>query len=709
MHFVFRVDASSVIGSGHVMRCLTLAQALVARGASASFICREQDGNLCELIVARGLNVHRLHSVTVDELAITVTAEIDAMHAAWQSDALATQRAIESEVAYADWLIVDHYALDEKWERFLRPFVGRIMVIDDMADRPHDCDLLLDQNLVADMVGRYATHLPERCIKLLGPQYALLQPMYGELHDRIPLREAPVRRVFVFVGGADTANVTGRIAGALVDLQATDLRIDIVMAATNPYAAAVRERVADCPGVKFYSGLPTLAPLMVSADLAVGASGAATWERLCLGLPTVVITLAENQRPIAAELHERKLVQWIGDQEVVDERAIGEAVRALLNRPDLSTWSAACREVIDGRGATRVCAVLLASESTVLRARAAKVSDLSNLLGWSMQSPIASRRVALDGASAEDTARRLSNCLREIDTCRLLVVENEDGAPLGIVSFTYEQAGWGTQCWLAPQLDTAGMEARIMETAILHLRAITSGLLHLRGDDVESPERPGPVVSHWRIGICTDADSWVNRSLGIMILQWCRAGHSIAWVHDAKDLPKGDICFYLSYGRIVDSAVLGQFRNNLVVHASDLPKGRGWSPLTWQVLEGRGEIPLTLFEAADDVDSGPVYGQERIMLDGSELIDELRVLVATGTVALCSRFVGGYPEVAGTGVPQAGEPTFYRRRRPADSRLDIDGSLGAQFNLLRTVDSDRYPAWFEYQRKRFAVKLEKID
>ena len=315
MHFVFRADVSSVIGSGHVMRCLTLAHALVDRGASASFVCREQDGHLCDVIEARGFAVRRLPSLRTQGVPPSGASELSAMRDAWQDDARATREAIAHDVAHADWLIVDHYALDEQWEQALSSSVGRIMVIDDTADRPHDCDLLLDQNLVSKMVGRYATRVPDRCAMLLGPEYALLQSTYAELHDRVPPREGPIRRVFVFVGGADTANVTGRIVGALLDLHNPDLQLDVVMATGNPHAETVRERVAGHSRVTLHNGLPTLAPLMARADLAIGASGASSWERLCLGLPAIVLTMAENQRAIAEELNRRKLVRWLGDQE----------------------------------------------------------------------------------------------------------------------------------------------------------------------------------------------------------------------------------------------------------------------------------------------------------------------------------------------------------------------------------------------------------
>ena len=186
-------------------------------------------------------------------------------------------------------------------------------------------------------------------------------------------------------------------------------------------------------------------------------------------------------------------------------------------------------------------------------------------------------------------------------------------------------------------------------------------------------------------------------------------GHQVTLAHDAMTLPIGDICFYLSYGKIVDASVLARHKNNLVVHASDLPKGRGWSPLTWQILEGESRIPVTLIEAADAVDSGPIYKQITLQFTGTELIEELRNAVSWATRELCEYFVSKWPAVAGTRFEQQGEPSFYPRRRPKDSRFDIDRPLREQFNLLRTVDFEQYPAWFRYREKKFSLKIKEIE
>ena len=310
LQIVFRTDASPTIGTGHVMRCLTLAGALVEKGAEVSFICREHAGHLCDLIEAQGFRVYRLPAPDSDFEAGRTPAHAAWLGATWQEDAGQTGAVIKTLGARPDWLVVDHYALDSRWERALRPLVGRIFVIDDIADRDHDCDLLLDQNLFADMQTRYADKVPADCRLLLGPEYALLQPIYAELHDRIPPREGPIRRILISFGGADRDNLTGRALVAFLGLNRPDIDVDVVISGSSPYASEIRALVAGRTNIHLHSNLPTLAPLMTRADLAIGAAGITSWERLCLGLPALVVTLAENQRPFAEELQPLWLVRW---------------------------------------------------------------------------------------------------------------------------------------------------------------------------------------------------------------------------------------------------------------------------------------------------------------------------------------------------------------------------------------------------------------
>lgn len=212
-----------------------------------------------------------------------------------------------------------------------------------------------------------------------------------------------------------------------------------------------------------------------------------------------------------------------------------------------------------------------------------------------------------------------------------------------------------------------------------------------------------------RITIATDAQSWIHPWLDRLQGSLESSGHLVTRVTSAADLQEGDLCFLLGCGFLVSAERLKLHRHNLVVHESALPQGRGWSPMTWQILEGKSEIPITLFEAAAAVDSGPIYLEDTMVFSGGELVGELRRTQGEMTVALCERFVTQYPQVVDGARAQTGEGSVYARRGPQDSQLDPHRSLAEQFNLLRVVDNERYPAFFELDGRRYTIQISGED
>ncbi|MEI6655144.1 MAG: formyltransferase family protein [Verrucomicrobiota bacterium] len=174
----------------------------------------------------------------------------------------------------------------------------------------------------------------------------------------------------------------------------------------------------------------------------------------------------------------------------------------------------------------------------------------------------------------------------------------------------------------------------------------------------------------------------------------------------ADILPGNGVSFLLSCESKVPKDLLARSRNNIVVHASDLPKGKGMSPLTWQILEGENTIPITLFEAVEAIDAGTIYLKDSIALQGNELLHEIQAALGTKIIHMCERFMDRYPGIVSEGIPQDGTPTFYRRRTADDSRLDPERTLAEQFNLLRVVDNEQYPAFFVWQGRRFTLKID---
>ncbi|WP_328186503.1 UDP-2,4-diacetamido-2,4,6-trideoxy-beta-L-altropyranose hydrolase [Marinobacter sp. OP 3.4] len=353
MKVAFRVDASVQIGTGHVIRCLTLAEDLRRQGYQCLFICRNHEGNLADLIAQKDFEIHLLPSP--EQSTMPANNEPDLEHScwlgvSWQTDAKQTLEVLGYH--NIDWLIVDHYALDAQWERLLAEAVGQIMVIDDLADRDHQCTVLLDQNVLGgDVKQRYEAKVNKGCELLLGPHYALLRPEYEMLARALPERDGKISRVLVFVGGSDPYHLTECYLDTLRSKPFEHLFVDVVIGKNHPSPETVEQLVTNRSKTRLYCGLPSLSALMVRADLMLGAGGATNWERMCLGLNCIVSSVARNQDEINRELGAQDLIQFLGDAESLSMVEVYEAVKFALEHPEYNrVQSNAMRTIVDGRG-----------------------------------------------------------------------------------------------------------------------------------------------------------------------------------------------------------------------------------------------------------------------------------------------------------------------------------------------------------------------
>ena len=220
------------------------------------------------------------------------------------------------------------------------------------------------------------------------------------------------------------------------------------------------------------------------------------------------------------------------------------------------------------------------------------------------------------------------------------------------------------------------------------------------------------VIPDWwskprNISVLVDNDSWILPYARSFVEKLNLQGEQAVLCRNALDITQGAVAFYFGCTRIVSSEVLSLNKRNLVVHESDLPKGRGFSPLTWQILEGINEIPICLLEAVNEVDAGNIIYKDKLVLDGSELLNKLRHAQGLKTIELCSRFLN--EEAPISGVPQSGNSSNYSRRTPEDSKLDISKTIDEQFQLLRVVDNDKYPAFFEKDNYRYIISIKRQE
>lgn len=356
MKIVFRADASTRMGTGHIMRCLTLAQAFQSDGHDVSFICKKIKGDLIEFVQSKGFAVNVVEHGSGRALRFfdedNQGSKLD--HADWlggsQIDDAVSCKVILDRIK-PDWLIVDHYSLDYRWQILLKPYYRKLMVIDDLGDRNHICDVLLDQNYGADAY-KYLNKVPENCILLTGSKYSLLRPEFSEWRSLSLKRrhsKQVIKKVIITMGGMDPDNFTGKI---LEQLKECDLPHDVkfvaVLGSQAPNINLVERQSKEMTlPVSVKTGVENMAELMASCDFAIGAAGSTTWERCCLGLPTIQMVIAENQRPIAQALVNK------GAAKMADDISRIPSLLASAN-----SWiipvSQSCREITDGKGCEKV-------------------------------------------------------------------------------------------------------------------------------------------------------------------------------------------------------------------------------------------------------------------------------------------------------------------------------------------------------------------
>lgn len=332
MKIVFRVDSSTQIGSGHLMRCLTLAERKRKQyQADIIFVMRDLKGNLIDLVEKKGFKLIVLPKSNVGynldgyEKWLTVPQNVDAEEV----------KKILQDIGQVDLLIVDSYAIDINWETIVRPFVEQIMVIDDLANRKHDCDILLDQNFYLDKESRYNGLVPNYCRLCLGPKYALLREEFYEVQKNLRKRDGNIKNILVFFGGSDITNETMKALKAIVMLDRKDITVNVIVGQSNQHKDMIASFCNKYDYMNYYCQVNNIAELMNEADLAIGAGGSTTWERLFLELPSIVIVVAENQKDSIKICEIKQWVQYIGMYNNVDVKKIYIYLKNILMNRDI--------------------------------------------------------------------------------------------------------------------------------------------------------------------------------------------------------------------------------------------------------------------------------------------------------------------------------------------------------------------------------------
>jgi UDP-2,4-diacetamido-2,4,6-trideoxy-beta-L-altropyranose hydrolase len=428
MRVVFRADASVDIGNGHVMRCLTLAIELREQGSTCLFICRQHEGNLIEKIRKFGFDVEVLQiAISKNEMNMNCDIRIGTD---WTTDAQQTLEVIGSDV---DWVVVDHYAIDKNWESFIRRRKCKLLVIDDLANRPHEADLLVDQNM-----GRkdfdYQSLVNENCQILTGPQYAIIRSEFVA-HRELSLQRQrnELRHILVSMGGVDKDNVTGEVLDQLKTCAVPpSLTITVVLGPHAPHITYVRQMASRMPWpTKVLVDVDDMAGLMAQSDLAIGAAGGSALERCCVGLPSIIIPVADNQIAGARALAMQGGA-ILASLDPLGAPKLSDAVAGLFGRQELCASSLGSSSTTDGGGAKRI--VRLMQEKSSPRLRPMRETDLDQVLLWRNTPEIRHYMINSEPISNKSHIEWFrSSC---INPDRELLIAELNGHPFGFVQFS---------------------------------------------------------------------------------------------------------------------------------------------------------------------------------------------------------------------------------------------------------------------------------
>ena len=457
MKVAFRLDATKQIGTGHFVRCLTIANRLKHRGAHTLFICYPLPQSLVDQ-----LNRYGHEYCPLSGLAEVVSRNKDQVipHGHWipttsDVDAKKTIQALAEE----EWdvLVIDHYALDINWESALRPYAKKIFVIDDLADRNHDCDFLLDQNFYLDYQDRYQSKVPKYCRLLLGPKYCLLRDEFIEAHEFRNSAPHKVKEVLVFMGGVDLENYTMKVLNSLLLCSLPNCSVNVVIGDSHPDLLGV-QAICEKQGFHCFVQTQKMANLMMSADLAIGAGGTAVWERCYLGLPSIALVVAENQKKLIHDAATRGML-YSPDINFQDfERSLANHITAMSENSSLRQFFISKgQHAVDGFGISRVINELWPQ----IKVRRATIDDLDLLHNWRNHPNIRSVSANSKMISLEEHSEWLKKVIIDPDRYILIAYQN-DSVLAGVVRFDVCGVQAEISIYAAPNLMVKGIGSQIL-------------------------------------------------------------------------------------------------------------------------------------------------------------------------------------------------------------------------------------------------------
>ncbi|MDC0865585.1 UDP-2,4-diacetamido-2,4,6-trideoxy-beta-L-altropyranose hydrolase [bacterium] len=467
MKIFFRVDASFKMGIGHVMRCLSLAEEFNREGADITFLSRAHDGNLLDFIAKKGIKV-----ITFPKNNILSEASNNWLGVSQDEDADETIKAFKNEKP--DWLIVDHYGIDKVWELKVSSHVYNTLVIDDLANREHHCDILLDQNWFEDKKNRYEGLVSKSSTLLLGSEFALLNSKFANYRKNFKPHTGEVKRIFIFFGGSDPHNLTGMAIEALSKSELSYLEVDVVIGGNNMHRKKIEEITSNRVNTNLFIQVDDVAAIMEKADFALGSGGSSTWERMCMGLPMLLISFAENHDILLKDLVKNKYVSYLGHVNNVNTNIIKNALLKNISQSLLvKNQSEKIYKLIDGKGCKKVVEWVIGDLSRKnWQVRKANEKDIRLYFSWVNEKDVRQNSINKDFIPYDIHKKWFYSKLKDNNYFLFLTLIEDQ--PIGQVRFVIEQEIARVDYSIARQFRGRGLGKKLLGESIGEFRKFSN-------------------------------------------------------------------------------------------------------------------------------------------------------------------------------------------------------------------------------------------
>lgn len=455
MRIGFRVDSSMEIGGGHVSRCLSLAAELEVRGFDIVFFCRILSGDFTEKIKSRH------HCVTFESQN---PSEIDC-----EAEIALIATYIKEEGAL-DWLIIDHYAVTQEWETAAGRIVDKIFVIDDFVNRSHACDIYLNQS-VTNLTDEQADRINSVSF-LLGASYALLDRNISSY--RVSKRGGP-KKIYSMVidfGSYNNFEVFTNVIETVKSLERDDLQIEaeVMLGRNEQLLRLLKQKFNGVKGLNFHSFTTNYLQILANCDVAIGSCGVTSLERCCLGIPSFVIPIVDNQLLLLDMLVQNECVKLVGGLDYIDVPLLRSGLSNYVNDGIDQNWSESCKKIVDGEGVRRVADILTVSRSTPVKLRCAEEADAFILFEWKNERAARKYSIIQDKLEFVSHKRWLLDRLKD-EGSQLFILETKNEIPLGQIRFDYKELGWELSYSIDSKYRNNGLGKKIIQ---MGLESLTS-------------------------------------------------------------------------------------------------------------------------------------------------------------------------------------------------------------------------------------------